>query len=172
MLILTASNGHNLQLAQLVSEQARARGIPPTRIDLVALALPLYTPVQEEAGAGPGLGHLAEALRQQGRLWVCAPEYNGSLPPTLSNALAWLSRSTDDFRALFNGLPVALATHSGGGGQKALSAMRLQFSHLGCSVLGRELLSSPQKQANPDSILAMLEALHRLPSTGATAGVG
>jgi chromate reductase, NAD(P)H dehydrogenase (quinone) len=162
MLILAASNGHNLALAGQVAERAALRGHDTSTIDLVALDLPLFTPLRQEQGGGDGLSVLAEAVRSHRRLWVNAPEYNGSLPPTLVNAIAWLSTSTDDFRALFNGLPVALASHSGGGGQKVLSAMRLQLAHLGAVVIGRELLSTPQKPANPDSIDAMLAELHRL----------
>jgi NAD(P)H-dependent FMN reductase len=166
MLILAASNGQNLRLAEQVAERARASGFPVVLVDLVALDLPLYTPANEAAGAGESLQVLIRGLREQQRLWVCAPEYNGSSPPSLTSAIAWLSRSTDDFRALFNGMPVALSSHSGGGGQKALIALRLQFAHLGCHVLGRELLCSPQKSANPDSINAMLSELHRLPPAG------
>ncbi len=172
MLILAASNGHNLTLATRVAREAELQGHVFHVIDLVAVGLPLYTPAAEAAGGGahPGLDALAHQLRFQGRLWVCAPEYNGSLPPTLNNALAWLSRGSSDFRELFSGLPVALATHSGGGGQKVLSAMRLQFAHLGCSVLGRELLSTDQKPANPASISAMVAELHRLAPVVAPAG--
>ncbi len=162
MLILTASNGQNLALAELVAERAQALGHGSQLIDLVALELPLFTPACKAAGAGEPLENLAAALRQQRRLWVCAPEYNGSLPPTLVNAIAWLSTTSVDFRALFQGVPVALSSHSGGGGQKLLSAMRLQFAHLGAVVIGRELQSTPSKVANPESIDAMLSELHRL----------
>ena len=34
---------------------------------------------------------------------ICAPEYNGSIPPILSNFIAWLSISGADFRNFFNG---------------------------------------------------------------------
>lgn len=166
MLILAASNGHNLLLARQVADQATALGYVSSLVDLVALDLPLYTPTSEPSGAGERLGELIEPLRRERRLWICAPEYNGSAPPSLTSAIAWLSRTSDDFRALFSGLPVALSSHSGGGGQKALIALRLQFAHLGCHVLGRELLSSPQKSANPESITAMLRELHRLPAAG------
>jgi chromate reductase, NAD(P)H dehydrogenase (quinone) len=163
MLILAASNGHNLRLAHQVARMASERGHHSVVVDLIALDLPLYTPASEAAGGGSGLAGLMEPLRQQRRLWICAPEYNGSSPPSLTSAIAWLSRSSADFRALFQGMPVALSSHSGGGGQKALIALRIQFAHLGCHVLGRELLCSPQKAANPDSIAAMLGELHRLP---------
>jgi chromate reductase len=161
MLLLAASNGKNLELARMIAQRATALGHGHQILDLVALDLPLFTPPRQEQGGGEGLAVLAQALRTQRRLWVCAPEYNGSLPPTLVNAIAWLSTTTDNFRELFNGVPVALASHSGGGGQKVLSAMRLQFAHLGALVIGRELLSSPHKPANPDSIEAMLAELHR-----------
>ena len=166
MLILAASNGKNLELARQVADAATVATpdgtASATLIDLVELGLPLFTPPQQAVGAGPGLERLAAALRQHRRLWICAPEYNGSMPPSLVNALAWLSTSTDDFRSLFQGIPVALASHSGGSGQKVLSAMRLQFAHLGAVVIGRELQSTPQRGANPDSIRAMLAELHRL----------
>jgi NAD(P)H-dependent FMN reductase len=164
MLILAASNGHNLHLAHQVAAAATAGGYSSVVVDLVSLDLPLYTPAREAAGAGDRLAELLEPLRRERRLWICAPEYNGSSPPCLTSAIAWLSRSSDDFRALFNGMPVALSSHSGGGGQKALIALRIQFAHLGCHVLGRELLCSPHKRANPDSIAAMLAELQRLPA--------
>ena len=91
-----------------------------------------------------------------------APEYNGSIPPTLSNTIAWLSTQTDDFRSLFTLKPVAIATHSGGGGQKVLVAMRLQLGHLGATVLGRELLTTSKKPLNEQSARAVLEQLKAL----------
>jgi NAD(P)H-dependent FMN reductase len=164
MLILAASNGHNLRLAHQVAHMATEVGFSNMLVDLVGLNLPLYTPANEAAGSGAHLSQLLEPLRKHRRLWICAPEYNGSSPPSLTSAIAWLSRTSDDFRALFQGMPVALSSHSGGGGQKALIAMRIQFAHLGCHVIGRELLCSPHKSANPDSIAAMLSELHRLPA--------
>ena len=90
---------------------------------------------------------------------ICAPEYNGSIPPCLSNAIAWLSVQGDDFRGLFNGRPVAIATHSGGGGMEALISMRIQLAHLGAEVMGRQLLSNYAKPANDDSIDDLLQRL-------------
>jgi NAD(P)H-dependent FMN reductase len=80
----------------------------------------------------------------------------------VTNAIAWLSVSTDDFRALFNGRPVALATHSGGGGNKVALAMRQQLSHLGCTVVGREVVATSQKAANPEAIAALVTQLTAL----------
>jgi NAD(P)H-dependent FMN reductase len=92
---------------------------------------------------------------------LLSPEYNGSIPPILTNAIAWLSTSSDDFRALFNGKLAALGTYSGGHGQKVLMAIRIQLSHLGCHVLGRELQANSKKPLQDRSIEAVLSELVR-----------
>jgi chromate reductase len=164
MLILSATSGKNLELARAFETDAIAKGLPVDIINLSKLGLPLYDSL-EGSDAGEPLQTLAQALRNHKSLVICAPEYNGSIPPVVSNAIAWLSVSTDDFRALFNGRPVALATHSGGGGQKVTLAMRQQLSHLGCTVVGREVLSSAHKAANPDAISALVSQLAELEPT-------
>ncbi|MFQ4135584.1 NADPH-dependent FMN reductase [Nodosilinea sp. PGN35] len=163
MLILSASSGKNLELAHAFATEITTRGLSAELISLPELQLPLYDSL-EGSGAGDSLLKLAEALRRHKALVICAPEYNGSIPPVLSNAIAWLSVSTDDFRALFNARPVALATHSGGGGQKVMLAIRQQLSHLGCTVLGREVVSNAQKAANPEAIAALVGQLSALES--------
>lgn len=163
MLILSATNGNNLNLARAFAAEATKQGVTAEVISLPDLQLPLYDSVVGEAG--PGLAQLEQALKQHQGLVVCAPEYNGSIPPVVSNAIAWLSVSTEDFRALFNTRPVALASHSGGGGQKVGLAMRQQLSHLGCNVLGREVVANTQKVANPEAIAALIDQLSALESS-------
>ena len=162
LLIITASHQKNLVLAEKVAAAATAMGIDNRVLDLTSLEIPLYSSRQHEAGPGQDYQQLQSAMTAANALWVCAAEYNGGVPPTLGSALAWLSTECDDFREMFTGLPIALATHSGGGGQKVLTTMRTQFAHLGSIVLGRELASSDSKEVNPDSIAAMLTALQKL----------
>jgi NAD(P)H-dependent FMN reductase len=159
MLILSATTGNNLELARAFATTATHQGARPEVIALPELHLPLYDSLSASNDPGEGLRQLALALRNHQALVVCAPEYNGSIPPSLSNAIAWLSVSTDDFRALFNGRPVALASHSGGGGQKVLMAARQMLAHLGCTVLGREVLATSQKAANPEAIAVLVDQL-------------
>jgi NAD(P)H-dependent FMN reductase len=95
--------------------------------------------------------------------WViCAPEYNGSIPPVLTSAIAWLSVQGDDFRTLFNGRPVVIATHSGGGGQGVMTALRLQLAHLGAHVVGRQLVSSTTNKAKDESIADLIDRVKQL----------
>ncbi|NMF86506.1 NAD(P)H-dependent oxidoreductase [Nodosilinea sp. P-1105] len=159
MLILSATKGNNLALAEAFAAEATRQGLSTDLIALPDLQIPLYDSVMGGDSVGPGLAKLEQALKQHKGLVICAPEYNGSIPPVVSNAIAWLSVSSSDFRALFNGRPVALGSHSGGGGQKVGLAMRQQLSHLGCNVIGREVLANSQKDANPDAIAAVVSQL-------------
>ena len=93
---------------------------------------------------------------------ICAPEYNGSIPPILSNFIAWLSISGDDFRNLFNGQPIAIATFSGGIGLELLTSLRIQLVHLGSQVLGRQLLSSYSKPIDKKTIEDIIQRLMQM----------
>ena len=162
MLILAASSGENLAMARQIAAAAGADGVNAEIIEICRLDLPLYNPTVPDLDPGPGLERLVDALQRHRALFVCAPEYNGSIPPALSNAIAWLSVRSADFRALFQQRPVALGSHSGGGGHRVLVAMRQQFAYLGCTVLGRELLATAQKPLNPQSLTDLVGQLDRL----------
>lgn len=166
LLICAASSGHNLALANRLKELADEMGLPNTIVDLTAAPLPLFTPARDQDGRPEGLDDLEAAFANARGFVFLAPEYNGSIPPSLTNAIAWLSTQTSDFRSLFTLKPAAIGTHSGGGGQKVLVAMRLQFSHLGSTVLGRELLTNGSKPLNEQSARAILEQLGSLMAHG------
>ena len=138
LLVLAASNGENLKLAERCVSAASQRQAQAELIDLTSL--------RDRLHAAP-------------RWMICAPEYNGSIPPVLSNAIAWLSVMDNDFRSLFNGRPVAIGTHSGGGGMEVLISMRIQLSHLGAEVIGRQLLSNFNKPAKDESIDDVVQRL-------------
>ena len=159
LLICTASSGKNLQLAMRLQELAAEIGLPAEVLDLAENALPLYSPQAEAEGTPEGFEAIESQFQRARGFVFCAPEYNGSIPPVLTSAVAWLSVSGSDFRSLFNGKPVGLATHSGGGGQKVLVAMRLHFAHLGANVLGRELQTNRNKPLNEDSARNVLTQL-------------
>ena len=122
-------------------------------IDLVELDMPMFTVARsKELDTIPGMSELKAAMSGADSWMVIAPEYNGSMPPTLNNAVAWLSTEWQDFRALFNRRKVGLATLRGGGGAHVIIAMRQMFSFLGCIVLGRNCVSNKNKEANPETI--------------------
>ena len=114
LLICTASSGHNLTLALRIAELADELNLPNQVVDLTKTDLPLYSRARDDAGRPPTLASLEDAFSKSSGLLFVAPEYNGSIPPTLTNAIAWLSTQTDDFRSLFTLKPTAITTHSGG----------------------------------------------------------
>jgi chromate reductase, NAD(P)H dehydrogenase (quinone) len=164
LLVLAASNGENLTLAGRFAAAARQQGVVADVLDLTALDLPLFTPRAQAAGMPAALAGLEGQLRAAPRWLICAPEYNGSIPPVLTSAIAWLSVQGGDFRSLFNNRPVVIATHSGGGGHTLAVALRLQLAHLGAQVVGRQLVSTGANPAKQSSIEDLLQRLFSLPA--------
>ena len=162
LLVIAASNGENLQLAERFAAAARDQQLSAQVLDLTAVDLPLFTPRAMAAGTPPAVLPLQQQLSAAARWVICAPEYNGSIPPVLTSAIAWLSVQGDDFRALFNGRPVAIATHSGGGGHTLMAALRLQLAHLGAHVVGRQLVSNSSHAAKDESIADLIQRLQQL----------
>ena len=162
LLVLAARTGENLKLAERFAATARSQGRSAEVLDLTAVDLPLFTPRAQEKGTPAALAALQQKLMDTPRWVICAPEYNGSIPPVLTSAIAWLSVQGSDFRALFNGRPVVIATHSGGGGTTVMTALRLQLAHLGAHVVGRQLVSNANHPAKDDSVADLLVRLETL----------
>jgi len=160
ILMITATSDNNLALAEKFADAASGMGHESDIVNLAELDMPMFTVARsKELDVVPGMAALKEAMSSADSWMIVAPEYNGSMPPTLNNAVAWLSTEWQDFRALFNRRKVGLATHSGGGGEHVIMAMRQMFSYLGCNVIGRKLVSNKDKEANPETIEDMLNQL-------------
>ena len=160
LLICTASHEHNRELAEQIGRCAQRARVHYEIVDLTEFDLPLYTSKSESHEADTTA--LQEVFSRATAIFVLAPEYNGSIPPVLTNAIAWLSTIGKDFRTLFNGKVVALGTHSGGPGHKVLMAMRIMLAHLGCHIIGREISSHGGKPAADSSIEAILAEITQL----------
>ena len=160
LLVITASNGENLKLAKrfvTIGEELKA---DPTLIDLTEIDVPLFNPRKYKTlGIPAEITSLHSKIVSIPRWIICAPEYNGSIPPILTNTIAWLSVQESDFRQLFNGRPIAIASFSGGGCMELLLSMRIQLTHLGAQVVGRQLASNYQQAAKDESIADILQRL-------------
>ena len=157
---ITASDGNNAALARNVETFARELGHTVEHVSLNEYDFPMYTVAREKATPVlDGIDRLIDVLVRGDAWFVFAPEYNGTCPPVLNNTIAWLSREGSDFRRLFRDRGVALGTHSGGGGHHVVMAMRMQFSYLGCIVIGRSLVTNKKKPANPETVNAILASM-------------
>ena len=153
VLVLAASSGKNLELAHRFCETFANKGVESEVVDLTTLHWPVYIPeLDGNDEREPETSELSDLILNSKALVVCAPEYNGIMPPALNNTIAWLSVQSDDFRRLFNNRTVLLATHSGGGGAHCLMAMRHQFSFLGSNVIGRTLTLNKTKSFSQETM--------------------
>ncbi len=143
--IVVASVGKNLDLALEIKHHLQANHATVSVLNLVEMNLPMYTSQAEAHHSAEKLMfQYKESLESDAIIFV-APEYNGAPPPVFSNFIAWVSRSTKNWRENFNNKSALIASASGGGGSQALAIMRLQLSFLGMNVMGRQILSTLEK---------------------------
>jgi chromate reductase, NAD(P)H dehydrogenase (quinone) len=163
IVIITASEVKNLDLAQKFQQSIESFDANVALINLVELDLPLYTTRTELKFKGEELlrNELPVLSDAHGFVFI-APEYNGSTPPVFNNFIAWLSRSSKDWRQYLNGKPAAIATFSGGGGFNVLLAMRTQLAFIGMNVLGRQILTHANKSLDEKSLLAVTSELLKI----------
>lgn len=151
--ILLASQQHNRDLANQIFSELSERNIVANIIDLVDLDLPLYSSkAQDDIGFPPQLKAVFEACQSSHGFVVVAPEYNGGIPPVLTNAIAWLSVMGKEWREAFNAKVAGIATFSGGGGMQLIIALRNQLAYLGLTVIGRAIQTTHQKPLKDDSL--------------------
>ena len=163
LIIISASNGQNLDLSKNFLKKASDIKLKSEIIDLTELEIPLFNPrIHSSENIPAQVITIKQKLFQTEKWIICAPEFNGSIPPVLTNFIAWLSISGDDFRNLFNGQPIAIATFSGGVGIELLTSLRIQLVHLGSQVLGRQLSSCYNKPADEKTIEDILNRLSQM----------
>ena len=163
IIIISASCGKNLELSQKFLEKSSEMKISSEILDLTTLNIPLFNPrIHSNENIPEEILKIKEKLFATKKWIICAPEYNGSIPPILTNLIAWLSISGDDFRDLFNGQPIAIATFSGGVGLELLTSLRIQLVHLGSQVLGRQLFSSFSKPIDSKTIEDIIKRLSQM----------
>ena len=154
--ILVASLDENVKLAKALEKQLQTLNAKSMMVNVVELNLPMYTSREEEKGIHQVIYELVKILEKAEGYIVVAPEYNYSIPPVLTNVVAWISRVDSDFRKYFNQKNILLATHSGGGGKDVLRDMRMQFTKLGAEVLENEILTTYKKPLDASYSKAVL----------------
>lgn len=163
ILIITAGEGKNLELAKVFQSKIDQANISSRILNLVDLNLPLYTSrAEKEFNSSDLLKNEIPLITNASGLIFVAPEYNGGIPPVLTNFIAWLSRSTKDWRQHFNGKPAAIASFSGGGGLSLLTSLRIQLAYVGMNVLGRQIQVHMNRPVEENSVEAVVKELIRI----------
>lgn len=162
IIIIAASNNKNLELAREFEKEFRDQNISSSILDLVDLELPLYTPVEEKKGIPTKVFEIIEIIEKSKGFVFATPEYNGGLPPVLTNFIAWISRSGEkDWRKYFNSKSAAISSFSGSGGFQALISLRTQLSYIGINVIGRQVRATYKEDINLSDIKAVSQLLIR-----------
>ncbi len=123
--------------------------------------LPAYDE-DAEVPAPPTVAGLRAAIADADAVLLSVPEYNGSIPGALKNALDWASRPAG--AGVFRGKPVAVVGASPGsfGGVWAQAETRKVLGLMGARVVGDELAvgRAHERLADPDeALLASLRSV-------------
>ena len=162
ILLVSATSGKNYKLAQEIESLLKNKKINYNLIKLDDFSIPLYNPQIEKEIESKDISKVDKLFQDANGFIFCAPEYNGSIPPILTNAIAWISVKTSNWRGAFNGKSALICTHSGGAGNNFKSSLRIQLNHLGVIVLPRTISktdTSPLKKESVSKILDQLIAI-------------
>jgi len=160
IIIIAGSNNKNLEVAREFEKKLIEKNISCMVLDLISINLPLYTPTQEAIGIPKAIFEQIDLFDQAKGFIFVAPEYNGGVPPVVTNLIAWISRSgAADWRKSFNGKAAAIASFSGSGGFQALISLRTQLSYIGLNVIGRQVRATYKESLNHEDVDAVTSLL-------------
>jgi NAD(P)H-dependent FMN reductase len=113
----TRKDSIHRKLARQTVEALFAAGVDATFADLHDYPLPLYDgDMEAELGIPSTAKALKELARHSDGFAIASPEYNGSFPAVLKNAIDWISRPEPGERSLevFRGKAAAILSASPG----------------------------------------------------------
>lgn len=132
------------RILKVAVEGSRRAGGDVTVIDLADFPMPIYN-ADDHARNGFDANALKfqDLLGEHDGLLLSSPEYNGSFPGGLKNAIDWASRKSDKYELnqVFKNKWGALITSSPGsfGGLRCMAHLRLVLSIMGVFVLPTEI---------------------------------
>ena len=158
ILIISVTAGNNFTLAEKIKELMHLNN---EIIILEDYQLPLYDgkAVIEDKTIINGLCEKVESV--DGFIF-CGPEYNGGSAPLLTNAITWISVTTDHWRSAFLDKIGLIATHSGGDGSSFLATFRQQLEFMGVVVFPRSIKVNKNQEFNEESIKKILKRFEKL----------
>lgn len=161
---------HNKKVVNVAAAGARTAGAVVTFLDLKEFPLPIYDDDLLKAEGFPAhAAKLQEMLLAHDGLLISIPEYNGSVPGGLKNAIDWASRANGEIKtgAVFKGKVAAIMAASPGifGGIQCLGHLRSILSILGVIVLPEQYAVGNVHEAFDDNNVHKDAKMHRLLET-------
>ena len=158
ILIISVTAGNNFTLAEKIKQ---LMNLDSEIITLEDYKLPLYDG-KAEIKDKTIIDDLCKKIISVDGFIFCGPEYNGGSAPTLTNAITWISVTTNHWRDAFLDKIGLIATHSGGDGSSFLSTFRQQLEFLGVVVFPRSIKVNKNQKFNEKSIKRIIERFERL----------
>ncbi len=162
LLIISSTNNTNFELSnEIKSFFDKKQDIVSKVISLEAYNLPLYTPTlendfQNNKNFPDEINLLKDTLLNSESIIWCSPEYNGGVPPILTNCIAWISRATDNWKQAFQNKKMLVCSSSGGNGKSFIAGFKLQLEYLGSNVYESSIIKTKKKNYDEDSFNATL----------------
>ena len=159
VLIISATKGNNYLLSKDVYALIDGN-VNKKNINLEDYEVPLFlasTYEDDKIKYKKVISKITDELVNSDGIIFCAPEYNGSIPPILTNIIAWISVSTEYWRDGFSNKVALIATNSGGPGNKFNIALKNQLEHLGMLVMPRYISVTSKNPLNTESTRKILK---------------
>ncbi len=137
-------HSYNKRVVKTAVEGAEKAGGDVTYIDLKDYPMPIYDADEhQENGFDEKALEFQKLLGEADGFLISSPEYNGSLPGGLKNAIDWASRKSDEYGMIevFKGKFAAILTASPGafGGIRCLGHLRGVLTIMLVNVLPMEI---------------------------------
>lgn len=134
---------YNKKLALEAASEAKQMGAKVTLIDLKDYSMPFYDADLESKGMPRNAKRLRDLMVASDAVIIACPEYNGSMPGMVKNALDWASRSESSgaSRSAFQGKKFALlsASPGRGGGARGLVHLKGVIEEVGGKVISPQV---------------------------------
>ena len=158
IVIVSVTSSNNLVLAKKIADLFKLKN---EIISLEDYHLPLYDGkvILEDQSMINGL---CEKIINADGFVFCGPEYNGGSAPILTNAITWISVSTNHWRDAFSNKKGLIATHSGGNGDSILSTFKQQLEFMGVVVYTESIKVNKNKDFDINSSKKIIENFEKL----------
>lgn len=141
----TRSGAYSGKTADVAQKELALQGAEVTRISLADYPLPFMDQdLEAEKGVPENAIKLARLFVAHDGILIATPEYNGSLPPLLKNAIDWISRVREhgeDRLQPLRAKVVAICSSSNGhfAGIRSASHLRQILAHIQMDVIAPQL---------------------------------
>ena len=164
LLIISSTKNSNFDLSKSIKSYIKeTKDLNCEIVSLEDFDLPLYTPTLEEKfkknqSFPQNIEKSKNLICSSNAIIWCSPEYNGGISPIVTNAIAWISRATENWKDGFKDKPSLICTSSGGNGKNFIEGFRIQLNYLGSRVFGKSLIQTKSKEIQKEEFCSVLDS--------------